>query len=735
MEPRRSTRTRTASEEVAQPSKMSKMKSISRAKQGEYILLSISYVLIKLGLPIVQESPAKRSSGAFSGTTAQNSVLLSKGIDDTAEKLVDGLGELWERSEQFLNKVLVEPFTKDTVLQTTVKLKSSLRFQKDILQQHSKLKDTMGKYPGTPINAASTNLRIFGHQNVSEGFHRPDNILYRANLAYAIGILMEKIVEGMDDLDSDDMLRLFFATFSRVLKSNEKVVSGSTSCLKATFDLALELQISAFFQMLDDAAEDGEEDFDALKALDLSFYKGMELRGWDIPGLRYKDLTKIQRDTIIDRVNKIHGRLDQNQDLQDLREAFSEPILIYRCFSWARERNIELSRQMERLPDGLLGTLEAIDAEIDHIKSPPKGNNTKTRKNFVQPAFYHPDVSPKVGVSVKGKAPVPMRVQTEISRQGSSEEDSAVTAPAYQTERDTVSTDGNDGFEPALFVGDEGGAEDDRSVVRDTERYEPTEEERMMLSQHVAKKTRQANKENLPHRGLSESDERSIRLNKGKGKRLHGELGAEDDGGNTTDVSRDGDSAFDTQQTPERSNRQRRYINPVPARAGPSRVPTGNLVARGIRDESRVDSVERMSRTQRTEKYNVVNLEAKQRVAEIKSRKPPKERIAWTAEEIECLLEYIEHQSTGWAAIKDLDTENDNILHCRDAVALKDKARNMKLDFLKYLSITHAEHDGANHYRANKPLPPNFEHVPLRKADIEKLKEMGQYDDHTRDDD
>ena len=663
-------------------------------------------------------------------------------MDDPAEKLVDGLGDLWEMSGQFLNKVLVEPFTRDTVQQLTAKLKSSPRFQKDILQQYSKLKDAMSTYPGTPINTTTTNLRIFGLQNVkefSEGLHRPDNILYRANLAYAIGTLVEKIIEGMDDFDSDDMLRLFFATFSRVLKSNEEVVSGSTSCLKATFDLALELQLSAFFQMLDDAAEDGQEDFEALNVLDELFYNGMELRGWDIPGLRYKELTQIQRNTIIDRINKIHNKLDKPRDLQDLRKAFSEPMLIYRCCSWARDRNMELSRQMERVPDGLLGTQEAIDAEIVRIKSPQKGRSTKAKKSSVPPAFYHPNVSPRAGTSIRGKAPVSARAQPQLSQQQSSEEDSAVTAPAYQTERDTTSPDL---FEPAQFVGDEGGAEDNHSVARETERYEPTEEERMILSQHVAKKTRQANKENLPYRdpagaphSLSDSNERGIRPNKGKGKRLHEEIETEDDDGNATDISQDGGSAFDTQQTPEHSNRQRRRMDPVPGRAGPSRVSIGNSAAREPLNRPGIGSDERTSNTQRTEKYNAVNQEAKLRVAELKIKKTPKERIPWSAEEIECLLELIEDFGSGWAKIKHKDERERNILHCRGQVALKDKARNMKMDFLKYLYIVSTEYNGANHYRANKPLPPNFECIALKKADVEKLKEMGHYDIHTINDD
>ena len=74
------------------------------------------------------------------------------------------------------------------------------------------------------------------------------------------------------------------------------------------------------------------------------------------------------------------------------------------------------------------------------------------------------------------------------------------------------------------------------------------------------------------------------------------------------------------------------------------------------------------------------------RVALQASASQPKKvqvRKAWSDEETGTLLDLIEEHGTSWRLLKEIDDHNHNILHGRDQVALKDKARNMKLDFLK----------------------------------------------------
>ena len=77
--------------------------------------------------------------------------------------------------------------------------------------------------------------------------------------------------------------------------------------------------------------------------------------------------------------------------------------------------------------------------------------------------------------------------------------------------------------------------------------------------------------------------------------------------------------------------------------------------------------------------------EAKDVALEVTAARPKKVQVrkAWTDAETGLLLDLIEEHGTSWRLLKQIDLDNDFTLRDRDQVALKDKARNMKLDFLK----------------------------------------------------
>ena len=76
---------------------------------------------------------------------------------------------------------------------------------------------------------------------------------------------------------------------------------------------------------------------------------------------------------------------------------------------------------------------------------------------------------------------------------------------------------------------------------------------------------------------------------------------------------------------------------------------------------------------------------SKNRALAVTATQPKKVQVrkAWTDEETGTLLDLIEEHGTSWRLLKEIDDNNHQILRSRDQVALKDKARNMKLDFLK----------------------------------------------------
>ncbi|KAE9990459.1 hypothetical protein EG327_001361 [Venturia inaequalis] len=111
--------------------------------------------------------------------------------------------------------------------------------------------------------------------------------------------------------------------------------------------------------------------------------------------------------------------------------------------------------------------------------------------------------------------------------------------------------------------------------------------------------------------------------------------------------------------------------------------------------------------------HRQVKAMAKRNVALAKMGVAPRKRKEWTAAEERQLQSLIIDYGTSWAQLKAIDVEDENLLADRDQVALKDKARNMKLAFLK----------------AGLALPVNFEYVRLDKRGKGQLDALGiEYD-------
>jgi len=86
-------------------------------------------------------------------------------------------------------------------------------------------------------------------------------------------------------------------------------------------------------------------------------------------------------------------------------------------------------------------------------------------------------------------------------------------------------------------------------------------------------------------------------------------------------------------------------------------------------------------------------------------------RIAYSVDEVDRLMEMIALYGTQWARILREDNAHPDgpQLQNRSQIQLKDKARNMKLDWLK----------------AGKRLEPGFESVSVGNKQLEKLRLLG----------
>ena len=160
---------------------------------------------------------------------------------------------------------------------------------------------------------------------------------------------------------------------------------------------------------------------------------------------------------------------------------------------------------------------------------------------------------------------------------------------------------------------------------------------------------------------------------------------------NASPADLDDEDDFQEQQPPVGSSSRRslkssnkRTATEPPRSQGPSPKKVRIHAANGARAQS-IAQDRHPSRppASQIQEYLAANAAAKERKAW--QVKPPQVRKGWTEEETERLLELIEEHGTSWALLKSEDFVAGNILESRDQVALKDKARNLKLDYLKYV--------------------------------------------------
>lgn len=89
----------------------------------------------------------------------------------------------------------------------------------------------------------------------------------------------------------------------------------------------------------------------------------------------------------------------------------------------------------------------------------------------------------------------------------------------------------------------------------------------------------------------------------------------------------------------------------------------------------------KLSEASQFENYQKANEMAKRNVAVLP--KKVQTRKTWTDEETETLISLIGDHGISWKLLKEQDNAHGSKLKHRDQVALKDKARNMKFDYLK----------------------------------------------------
>ena len=156
------------------------------------------------------------------------------------------------------------------------------------------------------------------------------------------------------------------------------------------------------------------------------------------------------------------------------------------------------------------------------------------------------------------------------------------------------------------------------------------------------------------------------------------------------------DDGFQRQAEPSNAATQRRLKSATKRTASkplsiPSRSPkkarvqedTSAVISDGDADVAGDRQETEVPLSQAYGDYSRANELAKQKTAV--GTKPPQKRSAWTGAETDMLHHLITEHGTSWKLLKEQDKAQGKTLQARDQVALKDKARNMKMDYLKYV--------------------------------------------------
>ncbi|PTB80217.1 hypothetical protein M440DRAFT_1325208 [Trichoderma longibrachiatum ATCC 18648] len=100
--------------------------------------------------------------------------------------------------------------------------------------------------------------------------------------------------------------------------------------------------------------------------------------------------------------------------------------------------------------------------------------------------------------------------------------------------------------------------------------------------------------------------------------------------------------------------------------------------------------------------------EASRRTARRNKPRAPQTRHPWSERDCDTLIKLVKTRSASWAEI--YNTDNGKFEHPRDAQAYRDKARNLKVDFLI----------------SDAPLPEGFDRVALSPKEVDRVRNAGK---------
>ena len=369
---------------------------------GQVINLSLTYALLLTVTelaPLSEETHENPQSHEFSelpgrasnisGTTARTSGSVHELAEMSSEDMRNYLPELYDYSTGIIGLCTPPEASTAAFKDTVQKLKSDRRTRKT-LEKYTKAFDEVLSYFATetyinPSLALCGLLDIKRLEDIGNGPWRPDDVLFKANLAATVEELMSSNLGtsrhgiSLEKLDRDFPER-FLAAFN---SHSEAFPAGSSALLTESFEVGLELRTQFAVKAL--ALLSSKPTFNAGQIIGQCFYDTEDgsLRGWNIGGLQRADLSSAQTDAIRSRIGEIEMLCSEDQtviNLDILQAQYPAAKFVKSFVTWARIRSNEIDRRLESLTHNFgqkvgEGIQKALDNEILRRKALSDGRS------------------------------------------------------------------------------------------------------------------------------------------------------------------------------------------------------------------------------------------------------------------------------------------------------------------------------------------------------------------------
>ncbi|MCJ1473475.1 hypothetical protein MMC13_002126 [Lambiella insularis] len=606
---------------------------------------------------------------------------------------------------------------------------------------------------------------------VGKGPWRPDDIFYKANVAKlasdVLALHPEAILPWIEKME-----REFPTPFLAKVTRAKQTTLGVSQLLQQTLDVAFLIRVQLFLSLLNENYQQANFDPDVLLK-QVFYNSLNAIKGWDIDGLRSHEITKQQQKVLVAQLETIQANFNEAPilDVERLNAQYPRPSFRAAILSWAKMRKDEIDARLTSL-GGALRIQELLVAEVQrrtvesaeneevrgssnspinlqldfrptsensHFPSdqPQQSKSMNTRSRVISSTAGPNYSTPTVTSALRKKLAATKAEQAAALQQSTRRDGEQPTmAPAKASDEIPIRNIADD-WAPTQIEDDDG---DTEHQARERRRASPSARAAHIVMLHE-KEAAEQDKENRPQHvpaSTASTKSRSLFDRQPHAERISFDSQLEDsrdmpsnsrhkrlrqgepEEQQMSDPSEDESFQRDTRALPPRPGLKNRGSAPIsPAKRvrlndDKERSARGGSEVVATRAEvSRLDTASQPSSTQ-AGTYKAVQTEAKKLTSLHVPRRKQK-RIPWSEEETDRLIDLIGDYGVSWSLLKTMDKslknaqDRDNILVNRDQVGLKDKARNMKVDYLK-TGIT---------------LPHNFDGIALKQTDWDKLKQLG----------